>query len=131
MSISGHSKPQQGMVNVGVASKRTDHSFLPMHEEIRRDPCILAWILLVSYRLSLSYASSRLPHLLCKGIHMSRRFRDLSIALKLNLVQGAVLLAIILAATLATAWHLRQRLDPLCTGARRDWQGGRGIFRRP
>jgi methyl-accepting chemotaxis protein len=42
---------------------------------------------------------------------MSRQFRNLSIALKLNLVQGLVLLAIIVAAALATAWHLRQQLE--------------------
>jgi len=42
---------------------------------------------------------------------MYRHFRSLSIALKLNLVQGTVLLAIIVAAALATAWHLRQQLE--------------------
>ena len=42
---------------------------------------------------------------------MFRQFRNLSIALKLNLVQGLVLLAIIVAAALATAWHLRQQLE--------------------
>ncbi|HMW57888.1 MAG: methyl-accepting chemotaxis protein [Candidatus Accumulibacter sp.] len=41
---------------------------------------------------------------------MPHRFRDLAIALKLNLVQGLVLLAIILAATGWTASHLRQQL---------------------
>lgn len=41
---------------------------------------------------------------------MLRRFRNLAIALKLNLVQGVVLLIVILAATLWTAAHLRQSL---------------------
>ncbi|MEF8770858.1 MAG: methyl-accepting chemotaxis protein [Candidatus Accumulibacter phosphatis] len=41
---------------------------------------------------------------------MPHRFRDLSIALKLNLVQGLVLLTIILAATGWTASHLREQL---------------------
>ncbi|HRF13219.1 MAG TPA: methyl-accepting chemotaxis protein, partial [Candidatus Accumulibacter phosphatis] len=41
---------------------------------------------------------------------MPQRFRDLSIALKLNLVQGLVLLTIILAATGWTASHLREQL---------------------
>ena len=41
---------------------------------------------------------------------MPHRFRDLAIALKLNLVQGLVMLAIILAATGWTASYLREQL---------------------
>ncbi|WP_300454403.1 methyl-accepting chemotaxis protein [Accumulibacter sp.] len=37
--------------------------------------------------------------------------RNFSVALKLNLVQGVVLLLIILAATLGTTWHLHQQLE--------------------
>lgn len=42
---------------------------------------------------------------------MLRRFRNFPIALKLNLVQAAVLLVIIFAAAVWTAWHLRQQLE--------------------
>lgn len=42
---------------------------------------------------------------------MSFRFRDLSVALKLNIFQGAVLLAVIAIATMLTANHLRQQLE--------------------
>ncbi|MBK7673874.1 MAG: methyl-accepting chemotaxis protein [Candidatus Accumulibacter sp.] len=42
---------------------------------------------------------------------MLRRFRNLPIAVKLNLVQAAVLLVIIFAAAVWTAWHLRQQLE--------------------
>ena len=44
---------------------------------------------------------------------MFGRFRDLSISLKLNLIQGTVLLLITVLAAIGTAWHLRQQLEGL------------------